>query len=75
MRPQTVTHLLALAFILAPTLARAQPDPTLQGTFLVKSDGTAFIYKDGVVVEYLQYYDLDNWFGQPNPPGFEHVPF
>src|SRR5262249_29572644 len=34
-----------------------------------------FIHKDGVVVEYLQYYDLDRWFGQPNPPGFAHVPY
>ncbi len=35
----------------------------------------AFIYKDGVIVEYLQYYDLDTWFGEPNPPGFQHVPY
>jgi hypothetical protein len=35
----------------------------------------AFIYKDGIIVEYLRYYDLDRWFGQPNPPGFVHVPY
>jgi hypothetical protein len=35
----------------------------------------AFVLENGVVVEYLQYYDLDTWFGQPNPPGFQHVPF
>jgi hypothetical protein len=35
----------------------------------------AFIHKDGAVIEYLQYYDLGHWFGEPNPPGFEHVPF
>lgn len=26
-----------------------------------------FIHKDGVVVEYLQYTNLDVWFGQPMP--------
>ena len=35
----------------------------------------AFILKQGVVIEYMQYHDLDSWFGQPNPPGFEHVPY
>ena len=35
----------------------------------------AFIHKDGIVLEYMQYSDLDHWFGDPNPPGFEHVPF
>jgi hypothetical protein len=35
----------------------------------------AFILKDGVVVEYMQYHDLDHWFGEPNPPGFTHVPY
>jgi hypothetical protein len=25
--------------------------------------------------QYLEYTDLDTWFGQPNPPGFQHVPF
>jgi len=24
---------------------------------------------------YMEYTDLDHWFGQPNPPGFQHVPF
>lgn len=35
----------------------------------------AFIHKDGVIVEYLQYSRLDVWFGQPNPPDFQHVPY
>jgi hypothetical protein len=35
----------------------------------------AFVHKDGGIVEYLEYTDLDHWFGQPNPPGFRHVPF
>ena len=35
----------------------------------------AFVLENGVVVEYMQYYDLNSWFGQPNPPGFQHVPF
>ena len=35
----------------------------------------AFVLKDGVVVEYMQYRDLDHWFGEPNPPGFAHVPY
>ncbi len=34
----------------------------------------AFIHKNGVVVEYLQYAELDHWFGEPNPPDFQHVP-
>jgi hypothetical protein len=35
----------------------------------------AFIHKDGVILEYMQYRELDHWFGQPNPPDFRHVPF
>ena len=27
----------------------------------------AFIHKDGVIVEYLQYTTLERWFGQPTP--------
>ena len=30
------------------------------------------IHKNGVILEYMQYRDLDHWFGQPNPPGFRH---
>ncbi len=35
----------------------------------------AFILKDGLVVEYLQYRDLSHWFGEPNPPGWQPEPF
>jgi hypothetical protein len=35
----------------------------------------AFILKDGLVIEYMQYDDLTHWFGQPNPPGFTFEPF
>ncbi len=35
----------------------------------------AFILKEGVITEYLQYSDLTTWFGQPNPPDFRHVPY
>ena len=35
----------------------------------------AFIYKDGVVIEYMEYYDLGHWFGQANPPGWQPEPF
>lgn len=35
----------------------------------------AFILKDGVVVEYMQYTDLSHWFGQPNPPGWAPEPW
>src|SRR6516165_26839 len=35
----------------------------------------AFILKDGLVIEYLQYTDLNHWFGQPNPPGWQPEPF
>jgi hypothetical protein len=34
----------------------------------------AFVYENGVVIEYMQYHELDHWFGQPNPPDFRHVP-
>ena len=34
----------------------------------------AFVHKNGVILEYMQYRDLDHWFGQPNPPGFLHEP-
>jgi hypothetical protein len=34
----------------------------------------AFVHKNGILVEYMQYRDLDHWFGQPNPPGFQHEP-
>ena len=34
----------------------------------------AFLYENGVVVEYMQYAALDHWFGQPNPPDFRHEP-
>ena len=33
-----------------------------------------FVHKNGVVLEYMQYLELDHWFGQPNPPGFRHEP-
>lgn len=33
----------------------------------------AFVHKNGVILEYMEYVELDHWFGQPNPPGFEHV--
>ncbi len=32
----------------------------------------AFIHKSGVILEYMQYRDLEHWFGQPNSPGFRH---
>jgi hypothetical protein len=35
----------------------------------------AFILKDGIVIEYMQYTTLDHWFGQPNPPGWQPEPW
>jgi hypothetical protein len=35
----------------------------------------AFVLKDGLVTEYMQYTDLSHWFGQPNPPGWKPEPF
>jgi hypothetical protein len=35
----------------------------------------AFVHKDGAVLEFMQYYDLAHWFGQPNPPGWQPEPF
>ena len=34
----------------------------------------AFVYENGVVIEYMQYAELEHWFGQPNPPDFRHEP-
>jgi hypothetical protein len=34
-----------------------------------------FIFKDGLVIEYMQYYDLSHWFGQPNPPSWQPEPW
>jgi hypothetical protein len=34
----------------------------------------AFTHEDGAIVEYMQYYDLSHWFGQPNPPGWKPEP-
>ena len=35
----------------------------------------AFVLEHGVVVEYMEYTDLEHWFGQPNPPGWQPEPF
>jgi hypothetical protein len=35
----------------------------------------AFVLKDGVIVEYMQYDDLSHWFGQANPPGWAPEPW
>jgi hypothetical protein len=35
----------------------------------------AFVLKDGIVVEYMQYYDTSHWFGQPNPADWKEVPY
>jgi hypothetical protein len=35
----------------------------------------AFVHKDGLIIEYMEYTTLDHWFGQPNPPGWEPVPY
>jgi hypothetical protein len=34
----------------------------------------AFIHKNSGIIEYMQYRDLDHWFGEPNPPEFRHEP-
>jgi hypothetical protein len=34
----------------------------------------AFVHKNGAIVEYMEYRDLDHWFGQPNPADFRHEP-
>src|SRR5206468_56504 len=35
----------------------------------------AFILKEGLVIEYMEYSDLSHWFGQPNPPGWQPEAF
>ncbi|MSQ94700.1 MAG: hypothetical protein EXR98_09115 [Gemmataceae bacterium] len=34
----------------------------------------AFVHKNGVIIEYMQYLELDHWFGQANLPEFRHEP-
>jgi hypothetical protein len=35
----------------------------------------AFVLEDGLVIEFMQFYDLGHWFGQPNPPGWQPEPW
>ena len=35
----------------------------------------AFVHKNGVIIEYMQYLELDHWFGQASPPGYRHELF
>jgi hypothetical protein len=39
------------------------------------ADFLEIVHKDGAVLEYMQYSNLDHWFGQPNPPDFQHEPW
>jgi hypothetical protein len=56
--------------------AALQGEEVVLGPFAPGDFGeVAFVLKDGVIVEYLQYSDLDSWFGEPNPPDFQHVPY
>jgi hypothetical protein len=56
--------------------AALEGEEVIYGPFAPGEFGqVAFIHKDGAVVEYLEYTDLDRWFGQPNPPGFRHEPY
>jgi hypothetical protein len=65
-----------IAYRVEDLRAALQGEELLLGPFDPGGFGeVAFILKNGVVIEYMQYYDLNHWFGQPNPPGFEHVPY
>jgi len=69
-------HLPHVAYRVDDLKAALQVEELIFGPFDPGGFGeVAFILKDGVVIEYLQYYDLDHWFVQPNPPGFQHVPY
>lgn len=35
----------------------------------------AFLLKEGLVIEYMEYTDLSHWFGQPNPLGWQPDPY
>ncbi|MGE3804768.1 MAG: hypothetical protein AB7K24_08865 [Gemmataceae bacterium] len=35
----------------------------------------AFVLEHGAVIEYLEYRDLNHWFGEANPPGWEPEPW
>jgi hypothetical protein len=69
-------HLPHVAYRVEDLCTAVQGEQVILGPFDPGGFGeVAFILKDGLVVEYMQYSDLSHWFGQPNPPGFAFEPF
>jgi len=65
-----------VAFRVDDLAAFLQGEEVVLGPFNPGGFGeVAFIIKDGLVIEYMQYSDLTHWFGQPNPPGWEPEPY
>lgn len=60
---------------LRAALASRRPGDIVLGPFFPAPFlEVVFVHENGVIVEYMQYAELDHWFGQPNPPGFRHEP-
>lgn len=61
-------HLPHVAYRVDDLEAAIRGEELILGPFEPADFGrVVFILKDGVVVEYLQYTQLDTWFGQPTP--------
>jgi hypothetical protein len=61
-------HLPHIAYRVDDLPAAIQGEEVVFGPFEPGDFGpVAFIHKDGIIVEYLQYTRLDTWFGQPTP--------
>jgi hypothetical protein len=61
-------HLPHIAYRVDDLAAAVAGEEVIFGPFEPGDFGTVvFIHKDGAVLEYLQYTDLNKWFGQPTP--------
>jgi hypothetical protein len=61
-------HLPHVAYRVADLARAIEGEEVIFGPFEPGDFGhVAFIHKDGAVVEYLEYTNLDTWFGQPTP--------
>ena len=47
--------------------AALEDDEVVLGPFESAEARVAFVHRDGAIVEYLQYFTLDTWYGQPTP--------
>ena len=61
-------HLPHIAFRVDDLAKAMEGEEVIFGPFQPGEFGTvAFVHKDGAVVEYIEYSDLEHWFGQKTP--------